>query len=109
METAGEGIWGQNTKHILNQQKAFAVILGQCTTRLKDKMHDDPKWDTVNKDRKPLELYALIERVIMKQTRDEYPPHNLVDNLMAVLTMKQLPNQSNAQWYEKFCTRVDVA
>jgi hypothetical protein len=96
-------------KHILNQQKAFAVILGQCTTRLKDKMHDDPKWDQVNKDRKPLELYALIERVVMKQTGDEYPPHNLLENIMAVFTMKQQNNQSNSQWYEKFCTRVDVA
>jgi hypothetical protein len=96
-------------KHILNQQKAFAMILGQCTTRLKDKLHDDPKWDQVKKDRKPLELYALIERVVMKQTGDEYPPHNLLENLLAVFTMKQQPNQSNAQWYEKFCTRVDVA
>jgi hypothetical protein len=96
-------------KHILNQQKAFALILGQCTTRLKERLHDDPKWDQVNKDRKPLELYALIERVVMKQTGDEYPPQNLLENLLAVFTMKQQPNQSNAQWYEKFGTRVDVA
>ena len=44
------------TKHGLNQQKAFAVIIGQCTQRLQDKMHDDPKWEAVNKDQKPLEL-----------------------------------------------------
>ena len=97
------------TKHGLNQQKAFAVIIGQCTQRLQDKMHDDPKWEAVNKGQKPLELYALIERVVMKQTGDEYQPCNLVENLLAVLTMKQQNNQSNAQWYEKFNTRVDVA
>ena len=45
----------------------------------------------------------------MKQTGDEYPPHNLVENLLAVLTLKQQNNQSNAQWYEKLNTRVDVA
>jgi hypothetical protein len=28
-------------KHLLNQQKAFAIILGQCMQRLKDKMHDN--------------------------------------------------------------------
>jgi hypothetical protein len=45
----------------------------------------------------------------MKQTGNEYPPHNLVDNLLAVLTMKQQNNQSNPQWYEKLNNRVDVA
>jgi hypothetical protein len=76
-------------KHLLNQQKAFGIIIGQCTQRLQDKLHDDPQWEVVNKNRKPLELYTLIERVVMKQTGDEYPPHNLVENLLAVLTLKQ--------------------
>ncbi len=96
-------------KHILNQQKAFTTIIGQCTQCLQDKMHDDVQWETINKKQKPLELYLLIERVVMKQTGDEYPPHNLMENLLAVLTLKQLNNQTNAVWYEKLNTRVDVA
>jgi hypothetical protein len=53
-------------------------------------MHDDDKWNSVNKNQKLLELvYALIERVIMKQTGDECPPCNVVDNLLSVLLMKQ--------------------
>ena len=56
-----------------------------------------------------MELYLLIERVVMKQTGDEYPPHNLMENLLVVLTLKLQNNQSNAVWYEKFNTRVDVA
>ena len=43
-------------KHLLNQQKAFAIIPGQCTQRLQDKMHNDDKWEDVNKKQKPLEL-----------------------------------------------------
>ena len=112
-----KGEWRQNqkangeraNKHMLNQQKAFAIIIGQCTQRLQDKLHDDSQWEKVNKDQKPLVLYTLIEKVVMKQTGDEYPPHNLVENLLAVLTLKQQNNQSNAQWYEKLNTRVDVA
>jgi hypothetical protein len=96
-------------QHKVNQQKAFAIIIGQCTQRLQDKMHNDSQWEAVNKAQKPLELYALIERVVMKQTGDEYPPSNLMDHLLGVLTMKQQPNMTNAQWYEKFNTRVDVA
>ncbi|MGL6130279.1 MAG: hypothetical protein ACRCZ9_01525, partial [Fusobacteriaceae bacterium] len=96
-------------KHITNQQKAFAIIIGQCTQRLQDKMHDDQQWETINRDQKPVKLYSLIERVIMKQTGDEYPPNNLVEHLLAVLSIKQQTNMSNAEWYEKFNTRVDVA
>jgi hypothetical protein len=112
-----KGEWRQNQKaygdrvqkHIVHQQKAFATILGQCTQRLQDKLHEDSQWETINTNQKPLELYLLIERVVMKQTGDKYPPQNLVENLLAVLTMKQQNNQSNAVWYEKFNTRVDVA
>jgi hypothetical protein len=112
-----KGEWRQNQKaygdrvqkHIVHQQKAFATIIGQCTQRLQDKLHEDSQWETINTNQKPLELYTLIERVVMKQTGDEYPPHNLVENLLAVLTLKQQNNQSNTVWYEKFNTRVDVA
>jgi hypothetical protein len=69
----------QCTKHLVNQQKAFAIIIGQCTQRLQDKLHDDAQREKINKDQKPLELYTLIEKVVMKQTGDEYPPHNLVE------------------------------
>jgi len=72
-------------------------------------MHDDPLWERVNTDQKPLELYALIERVVMKQSGDEYQATNIVDNLLAVLTMKQQNNMSNPHWYERLNTRVDVA
>ncbi len=85
------------------------IIIGQCTQHLQDKLHDDSQWDKINNEQKPLELYTLIKKVVMKQTGDEYTPHNLVENLLAVLTLKQQPNQSNAQWYEKLNTRVYVA
>ena len=79
----------RQTKHLSNQQKAFAIIIGQCTQWLQDKLHNEGDWDAVNKGQKPLELYTLIEKVVMQQTGDEYPPNNLVDNLLAILTLKQ--------------------
>jgi hypothetical protein len=101
----GERVTNLNLSH----QKAFAVIIGQCIQLLQDKMHDDPLWETVNTDQKPLDLYALIKRVVMKQSGDKYQATNIIDNLLAVLTMKQQNNMSNLQWYEKLNTRVDVA
>ena len=61
-----EKAYGEHVqKHLLNQQKAFAIILGQCTQRLQYKMHNDDKCEDVNKKQKPLELYAFIKRVVM--------------------------------------------
>ncbi len=53
-----KGEWRQNqkayadrvNKHLLNQQKAFAIIIGQCTQRLQDKLHDDAQWEAINKN-----------------------------------------------------------
>ena len=46
-----EKAYGEHVqKQLLNQQKAFAIILGQCTQRLQDKMHDDDKWEDVNEN-----------------------------------------------------------
>ncbi len=96
-------------KHLLNQQNAFATIIQQCTQCLQDKLHDDSHWEQVNKNQTPLELYALIERALMKQTGDECSQSNLIDNLLAVILLKQQNNQSYAQSYKKLNTRVDVA
>ena len=49
--------------------QAYSLILGQCTQLLQDKMKQDASWSTVSASYDPLELYKLIERVILKQTR----------------------------------------
>ena len=78
-------------KHLLNQQWS----VHSC---LQDKMHNNEKWEKINKIQKPLKLYTLIKRVkLMKKTGEEYPLCNVVDNLLSVLLMKKQQNMSNAQ------------
>jgi hypothetical protein len=48
----------------------YALIYGQCTQILQDKMKQDKNWATVSVSYKPLELYKLIKQVILKQTED---------------------------------------
>ncbi len=48
----------------------YALIYGQCSQILQDKMKQDKIWVTVSVSYKPLELYKLIEQVILKQTED---------------------------------------
>ena len=49
-----------------------------------------------------------MEKVILKQTKDQYTHSAVAEQIIAVHTTKQ-GNLTNAQWYEQFNTRVDVA
>ncbi len=53
--------------------KVYALIYGQCTQLLQDKMKQEKLWVAVSNSYKPLELYKLIESVVLKQTKDQYP------------------------------------
>ena len=48
----------------------YALIYGQCTQILQDKMKQDKNWSIVSISYKPLELYKLTKRVTLKQTED---------------------------------------
>ncbi len=66
-----------HSQRIANLEKhcgnVYALIYGQCSQILQDKMKQDKNWATVSISYKPLELYKLIEQVILKQTEDKYP------------------------------------
>ncbi len=66
----------------------YALIYGQCTQFLQDKMKQDKNW-AISVSYKPLELYKLIERVILKQTEDQYPVAALWEQLSNVTNTKQ--------------------
>lgn len=86
----------------------YALIYGQCTQILQDKMKQDKKWITISASYKPLELYKLIERVTLKQTEDQYPIAALWEQLCNVTNAKQ-GNLTNNEWYDRFNTKVEVA
>ena len=71
-------------------------------------MKQDASWSTVSSSYDPLELYKLIERVILKQSEDQYPFAAVHEQNLAVLNTRQ-GSLSNTQWYERFNTRYDVA
>jgi hypothetical protein len=86
----------------------YALIYRQRTQILQDKMKQDKNWATVSVSYKPLELYKLIKRVILKQTEDQYPVAALWEQLSNVANAKQ-GNLTNNEWYDCFNTKVEVA
>ncbi len=53
--------------------QVYLLILGQCTQLLQDKMKQEKALAQVSVSYKPLDLYKLIESVVLKQTEDQYP------------------------------------
>jgi len=92
----------------LERKKVFNLILGQCTTALKDKMKSDKEWETTTKSYNPIQLYKIVERSILKQSESEYVFATGYEHEIAVKTFKQ-GSLSNAAFMEKMNTRFDVA
>jgi hypothetical protein len=67
-------------------------------------MKQEKLWVVVSNPYKPLELYKLIESVVLKQTEDQYPVAAVWDQYSAVFNAKQgsLPN---TDWYESSTPR----
>jgi hypothetical protein len=71
-------------------------------------MKQDASWTRVSTCYDPLELYRLIERVVLKQTEDQYPFAAVHEQSLAVLNTKQ-GGLGNTQWYKRFNMQHDVA
>jgi hypothetical protein len=71
-------------------------------------MKQDASWTTVSASYDLLKLYRLIERVVLKQTKDQYPFTAVHEQSLVVLNTKQ-GGLSNTQWYERFNMQHNVA
>ena len=70
-------------------------------------MKQDKNWATVSVSYKPLELYKLIKRVILKQAEDQYPVAALWEQVSNVANKQG--SSTNNEWYKQFNTKVEVA
>jgi hypothetical protein len=71
-------------------------------------MKQEKAWAQVSVSYKPLDLYKLIESVVLKQTEDQYPVAALWEQYGAVYNAKQ-GNLTSTEWYERFNAKVEVA
>ncbi len=104
----GKSYSARQDKLVMVRGQVFALIFGQCTQLLQDKLKQEKNWTAVSASYKPLELYKLIESVVLKQTEDQYPVAAVWDQYCQVFNVKQ-GNNNNTEWYERFSTKVEVA
>ena len=88
--------------------QAYAIIIGQCTQLLQDKMKQDSDWTTVSTSFNPLALYSLIEKTVLTQSETLYQFATIYAQEQAFYSFRQDTTMSNTQWYERFNTKLDV-
>jgi hypothetical protein len=70
-------------------------------------MKQDTDWNMASTSYNALELYRLIEKMTLVQTKDQYPFATVYDQELGFYSFQQ-ETMSNPQWYKKFKTKVDV-
>jgi hypothetical protein len=97
----------QNAQLVKSRGKAISLILGQCTQLLQDKMKQDADWISVTTSYDPLTLYRMMEKTTLAQTGDQYPFATVYEQETGFYLFQQ-HSLTNAQWYERFNTKIDI-
>jgi hypothetical protein len=72
-------------------------------------MKQDADWQAVSESYDPLKLLKLIEKFILKQSNNQYKIGIAIEQLKLMLAYQQDDGVTNAAYYNRFKTRVDVA
>jgi hypothetical protein len=105
-EMKAHSVWAATLEK--HRGQVYLLILGQCNHLLQDKMKQEKAWAQVSVSYKPLDLYKLIESVVLKQTEDQYLVAAVWEQYGVVYNSKQ-GNLTSTEWYERFNTKVEVA
>jgi hypothetical protein len=65
-------LWRQNYKkkpeiHHKNSERVYALVLGQCSQALQNRMEVHDNWDHINTDSNVMELLELVQMCMMQQ------------------------------------------
>ena len=95
---------------VRSRGKVYSLVLGQCIMVLLDKMKQDAEWQGDSDSYNPLQLLQLIEKIILKQSDNQYKIAIIMEQLKLLLAYRQDDGVTNTAYYDRFkMTRVDVA
>jgi hypothetical protein len=93
---------------VRSRGKVYSLLLGQCTTVLLNKMKQDADWQALSDSYDPLKLLKLIKKFILKQSDNQYKIGIIIKQLKLLLAYWQDDGVTNAAYYGRIKTRVDV-
>jgi hypothetical protein len=91
-----------------NTQKAYSLILGQCTELLRAKMKQSADWATISVVFDVLGLITRIKSIVFKFDDQKFLPVSLHQAKQNFYSLRQ-GTMSNTEYLEKFNNLVDIA
>ena len=91
-----------------NVQKAFSLVLGQCTDLLQSKLKQQANWATVSREQDVIALLEMIKNITFKFDDQKFLPLALYNAKAALYSLRQ-NNMSNHDYLQKFNNLVDVS
>ena len=98
----------RKTKYADNMNKAYALIHGQCTQGMKNKLEARKDWTTIEANHNPIELLKAIKEITLNYQDSRYPIASIFTSLSTLFNMKQEEKESLTNYSWQFKNAKDI-
>ena len=92
-------------KYVDNMNKAYALILGQCTLGLKGKLEGRKDWANIDD---PIKLLRAIKELTHNYQDSKYPIASIYKSIKTFINIKQDEKESAADFVKRFRNARDI-
>ena len=91
-----------------NMEKLYALILGQCSKTIRDRVEAHEQWEPVNSSSNALGLLRLIRQSLYQRATRRQETHALIEAEVTLMRFRQSERMSNSDYLEKLRDLVEV-
>ena len=91
-----------------NMEKSYALILGQFSKTIRDRIEAHKQWESVNSSSNALGLLCLIRQSLYQQATRRQERHALIEAEVTLMQFRQSERMSNSDYLEKLQDLVEV-
>ena len=91
-----------------NSSRVYALIIGQCSQALRNRMEASEEWECINDESNVMDLLQLIQKCMTQRQTRQKPVHTLMDAEAQVFSFRQ-KNLADNEYYDKFKDLVSIA
>ncbi len=92
-----------------NEQRIYALTLGQCSQALRNRMESHQDWSDADRSSDVMELLNVVQVCMTNRETRKHEVHSLFEAEASALSHKQGKTASNHDYYEKFKDSVATA
>ena len=96
------------TKRTEATRQAYAVVIGQCSRALRDRMETHNEWASIKDSTDIIELAKLIRKAMYSGASSKHDTVTFIEAEQELMRFKQGKNMSNAKYLEVFKAKVEV-